>query len=838
MRLPGTSWFYTAAAIIVLAAVCFAPGAVAANGDYDYDDDFTNDWAESGSFLHSVFWPQGAFPPPEPYLYFLGSGEHRELGFGDHHGQLAYLGYRFPAGPLQPERAVSGNLHVDVRYADASSSQSGYLSYSLSSDGVEWSDYLELLPGSHDIPIESVRGSCYIEFSGMEVLIDNLRVQLSAPSATIDVPGDFSTIQAAVDFASNGDVVQVAPGTYSGSGNRNIDFQGKAITVRSRSGPDRTTIDCTNHRGFYFHSEEGPDSVLRGFTITGGLKSGSDIPPDGEPWNPSADNSVGGGIYCEFASPTIINCVIKDCSAEVGGGIGLVGWTPTISDCVIEGCQAGGGGAGIGLIRGCDATIINCTLKNNVAHYGSLGAGLYCWQSAVFLTDCDISGNDAGGNVKGGGLYCGGSSGSLVAENCLISDNTAEAGGGVFAEAFDRVRLTNCTVAGNKLSAPGTSSGGGVHCVGGDIVIRNSIVWHNDGEPVLLTDAVSDNPVLFSDIEESYPGQGNIDANPFFASPTTGDYHLKSVVGRYDPRWDDWPNDFLDYHSPCIDAGDPQDPVGSEPFPNSNRINMGAYGGTAEASKSFGPLIFHVDGANGHDFNTGLSKSAAFATIQAAVDEAEDGDTVMVWPGEYPEEVRFKQKAITLQSADEAAVVTATSGYAFSFYGAESSRSVLRNFVITNCGLAAIYCESASPSLTNLTIAGNEFGIYAVGGADPSITSCIFWHNNWHNNNEQGDLFQCDAHFSRLERLEPLDVENGNIDTDPFFADPAAGDYHLQSRYGRYSRASKDWVPDALNSLCIDAGEPGDPGRERMPNGGRINMGAYGGTPFASISGR
>ena len=113
---------------------------------------------------------------------------------------------------------------------------------------------------------------------------------------------------------------------------------------------------------------------------------------------------------------------------------------------------------------------------------------------------------------------------------------------------------------------------------------------------------------------------------------------------------------------------------------------MGAYGGTAEASKGADAWIFHVDKYNGSDYNSGLSKSDAFATIQRAVDEATyNGDTVMVWPGVYREEVVLRNKAITLQSAGDAAVVTAPSGYAFSFYSAESSNCVLRNFVITGC---------------------------------------------------------------------------------------------------------------------------------------------------------
>ena len=259
---------------------------------------------------------------------------------------------------------------------------------------------------------------------------------------------------------------------------------------------------------------------------------------------------------------------------------------------------------------------------------------------------------------------------------------------------------------------------------------------------------------------------------------------------------------------------------------------MGAYGGTSQASKSTGPLIFHVDGVNGSDFNNGLSRAAAFATIQRAVDETINGDIVLVWPGIYNEEVTFSNKAITLQSADHAAQVSAATGYAFSFYGAESSRSVLRNFVITSCSEAAIFCNSASPMLTNLTIANNKFGIVAYGGANPIITNCILWYN------ANGDLFQCRVRYSCVEHLDAANKGEGNINTDPLFADPVNGDYHLRSRYGRYSPRDGVWVTDTLTSLCIDAGDPSVyPGREQMPHGGRVNMGAYGGTPFASLSG-
>lgn len=848
MRLQGANWLWITTTIIVAVGVCLSPSLTQAQW-YEYEDDFGNpeNWAETDSYLHSAFWPQGAFPPPGPYLYYLDTESERELGFGDRHGQPAFLGYQFPPGSIQSRRSVSGILTVDVRspfQTGVVSSNSGYLNYSYSADGVNWSAPIELELGNHEIPIASARGACHIVFSGANVLMDNLHVVLERSAATIYVPSDYGTIQEAIEHSSDGDIIEVAPGTYSSQGNRDISFGGKAITLRSEDGPGRTTINCFGGRGFYFSNREGSDSVLRGFTIIGGRKTGSVIPSEIDNWSRSSAHPIGAGIFCEFSSPTIIDCVIQDCTAELGGGIGVVGGRPTILDCVIERCQAGGTwnqsrgyGAGIGLIGGSDASIFNCTINNNTAYFRSLGAGLYCSQSNAWLVGCEISHNSARAGVSGGGVYCGGTGAGITLEKCLISNNTAEVGAGVFTERFDYARLTNCTIADNKLSGNLAASAGGVHSIDGDIIIRNSIVWYNQGEAISLMDSVSPTPVLFSNIEGNYPGQGNIDLKPSFVSPTTGNYHLKSFTGHL--NYGEWSmvNDPED-HSPCIDSGDPQDPVGAEPFPNSNRINMGAYGGTTEASKSFGGVILHVEGSKGSNFNSGLSRFQAFRTIQYAVDRAFDGDTILVWPGVYREAISYDGKAITVQSADDAAVITAPghdsyTGYAFSFTETETSKSILRNFVIANCGKGAIYCEVASPTLTNLTIADNQSGILALSGSEPSITNCIFWDN------VDYDISGYRARFSNLQELKPLDVEKyGNISTDPFFADPYNGDYHLQSRYGRYSAGDNDWVTDALTSPCIDAGDPDMyPGRERPPHGGIVNMGAYGGTPFASLSG-
>lgn len=116
-----------------------------------------------------------------------------------------------------------------------------------------------------------------------------------------------------------------------------------------------------------------------------------------------------------------------------------------------------------------------------------------------------------------------------------------------------------------------------------------------------MTQIESDATVTHSNIQGDFPGEGNIDSAPYFAQPghwdpmgtpddadndvwVDGDYHLKSQAGRWNQTTRTWITD--DVTSPCIDAGDPDTSVGEEPAPNGNVINMGAYGGTIEGSKS------------------------------------------------------------------------------------------------------------------------------------------------------------------------------------------------------------------------------------------------------------
>jgi len=130
--------------------------------------------------------------------------------------------------------------------------------------------------------------------------------------------------------------------------------------------------------------------------------------------------------------------------------------------------------------------------------------------------------------------------------------------------------------------------------------LHNCILW--DEENQICNANVLAIGVEYSDIRGGWIGEGNVDADPLFASAgywdpngspddpndaswIDGDYHLKSQAGRWDPDSQGWVKD--DVTSPCIDGGNQMSPIGYEPFPNGGRINMGAYGGTEEASKSY-----------------------------------------------------------------------------------------------------------------------------------------------------------------------------------------------------------------------------------------------------------
>jgi hypothetical protein len=449
-----------------------------------------------------------------------------------------------------------------------------------------------------------------------------------------DTVGNYPTIQAAIDAANDGDTVILQPGTYTGDGNRDIDFKGKAITVRSTDPNDMniveaTVIDCNaseadRHRGFIFDSNEGPDSLLDGLTITNGYA------PDVK--DRSYFYSFGGGILCRGASPIISNCIIKDNKAGMRGG-GILGFedaAPQIINCTVTGNTGGGIFDDSGKIINCMVTennpvgvksmygeVIGCTITHNrgvgldcswfvqptvrdciISH--NQNGGVECFDSGGYLYNCIISGNRSSEN--GGGIRAVGEINSLVIENCVIVGNTTEGSGSAVicgTELGGGPLISSTIIAHNRSTAVAESgSYGGSN---GDPRIEYCLFYDNTGGD--FYDYDTDTTATGADQINAFDlASANIDGDPCFASlgywdpnGTTedanddfwvdGDYHLKSQAGRWNSNSQTWVLD--DVTSPCIDAGDTASPVGLESFPNGGIVNIGAYGGKAEASKSY-----------------------------------------------------------------------------------------------------------------------------------------------------------------------------------------------------------------------------------------------------------
>jgi hypothetical protein len=311
----------------------------------------------------------------------------------------------------------------------------------------------------------------------------------------------------------------------------------------------------------------------------------------------------GGGLYGpedgfgNGSTPRIIDCDISGNEAWGNGG-GLAGCSgPITGGSITENSAYGNGGGVYSGGQMIPPPIDNCTVAGNTA---ALGGGVcnYTWNpTAQVLTHCRFIGNSAG---KGGGMYNDLSTSPKLA-NCIFSGNSAgDIGGGICSERGACPALWNCTFAGNLASG----SGGICGCTP---TLTNCIFFANsDGSGQAESSQVCAGAIVnYSCVQNwsgSLGGVGNMGSDPSFADPghwdpngtpdnprddfwVDGDYHLKSQAGRWDPTAKTWVKDNVT--SPCIDAGDPSSPVADEPIPNRGRINMGAYGGTVEASKSY-----------------------------------------------------------------------------------------------------------------------------------------------------------------------------------------------------------------------------------------------------------
>ncbi|MFC1857038.1 carboxypeptidase regulatory-like domain-containing protein [Thermodesulfobacteriota bacterium] len=398
------------------------------------------------------------------------------------------------------------------------------------------------------------------------------------------VPEDFSTIQAAIDAASEGDTILVGPGSYT----ENIKFTGGInVVLQSSDGAENTVIDGGGQDScIELENSAYSETVIEGFTIMNGSAE----------W-------FGGGVSCLYGpSPTIKNCIItENKSAYHGGGIGAYDSAPTVTDCKISGNNAKYG-AGIcfsddtGLSFSVTGSIIsdnfsisqgggiylkgtsiveNCKVSKNYSQ--SSGAAIY-GTGTVKITGCVIENNIGGSNISGivtlestnglieqsiiaenggSGIYLRSSSPDII--NCLIVDNGPQNLTNDWGTIHSGIKcqesspkIINCTIS--------KSSSSGLECNSNSSpVVINSILWGWQSG-IWIQDNGSQPTISYSNIQGGFEGTGNIDMNSQF-------------VGQNDYR--------LAIDSPCKDGGiltdAPDVDISNNPRPVNGLIDMGAY---------------------------------------------------------------------------------------------------------------------------------------------------------------------------------------------------------------------------------------------------------------------
>jgi len=369
------------------------------------------------------------------------------------------------------------------------------------------------------------------------------------------VPDQYSTIQAGIDVAIEGDTVLVSSGTYSPStngesfpilmkSNINLIGQGEVETIIDANSTSRVIkmINCQNN-------------FISDLTIKGGIAEGEDI------------DSWGGGILCYLSSLLLTSVTLSGNKSESGGGISIQNSSVTLVDVSIKDNTALWDGGGICCLYS-NPTLENVLIAQNTAVYGggididssspsltnvtimnnsaTWGGGVLLWTANPLFQNVIVSNNTA--DSKGGGISVQSNS-ALMAGKLLMSDNYSVGhGGGIFISAGCEINLQNATVSNNTVG-PGDVFGAGIYADGGNAVLINSIIYYNrrmdDAGINYNLNGYSQNifleyDIIYSDVEGDTDwvpeGEGNISVNPAFVNSEYGNYTLQEG-------------------SPCIDSG-------------------------------------------------------------------------------------------------------------------------------------------------------------------------------------------------------------------------------------------------------------------------------------------
>lgn len=300
-----------------------------------------------------------------------------------------------------------------------------------------------------------------------------------------DGTGDAPTIQAGIDSATAGDTVLLSPGTYTGAGNRDIDFEGKAVSVESSAGAEFTTIDCAGlGRGFLFASGEGMSSILRGVRVINGSHA-----------------LFGGAVYCVNASPTIEDNIFSGNHAGFRGGAICC----DTSSAVVAGNSLENNDASYGGALSCSGlSSLSVTANEFRSNTASISGGaVACRGSAPLIEENRFTGNVA--TNEGGAMYCDQGSSATISTN-RFENNTAGGGGGAVA-----LLQSSPTIEHNLFRGNGSALGGGVYC-----------------------DNFSVGPIRYNTFDENSAGSGTgaaIFCTNYSATPISNNIVVNSTAG-------------------------------------------------------------------------------------------------------------------------------------------------------------------------------------------------------------------------------------------------------------------------------------------------------------------
>jgi len=578
----------------------------------------------------------------------------------------------------------------------------GYFDHGLT---IDWNDFYGFGHSLHDDQQVENTGA---DSQGTHKYKDIGAVENQGDSWILAVPsggGAITDIQDAVDVAWDGAIIEVAPGTYGP-----VDTLHKKLTIKSTDGPETTIIDAGGS-GDAVKLEHGEkidyiDTILDGFTIRNGQRAIMCSGLDKKIINNNIiDNFSGGGIRLYDGTAEITDNVITAISNNsVGAVMRIERSAVLIKDNTISEGDTTGSGGGIYLsdvgpdfncfeqeIELTSRTIERNTISDNEA--GTLGGGIYLTDTDAEIKSNTITNNFA--DTSGGGIYFIDTTAAL--SNNLITKNSATNGGGIYFGTdieIEFVEFVNDTIANNSA----TYSGAGMYVEDYSWLpkITNTIIWGNDSphDPAIYLRVGCYPEINYSNIQDGpdvngwEEGDGNINFNPYFLDPAAGDYNL----GNFSKSIDAADGDAAPVKDMLDNLRYDDESVGNTGAGTINYVDIGAL--ERQTNSSGEPNVLTVP-------------SADYPTIQSAITDAVDNDTIMVNPGTYIENIVFNGYMITVKSTTGPYLTTIQGNV--TFQNGESSNTVLEGFKITGGNLSGIRCNNYSnPTIKNNIIIGNN----------------------------------------------------------------------------------------------------------------------------------